>query len=135
MEYSPIVFLSYSTENLLPMTGIIILHTDSNQIKTICQIKINTSALEWILSDSEWIFLRENSLWIVKIHSELESEGIDLIWQMVLISFNWQDSCAQLILKDCNRDALAGMNALMFCWHWNLQSLVQNQTDHDEVSS
>jgi hypothetical protein len=42
----------------------------------------------------------------MKIHSE--SEGIDLIWQMVSISFNWitrQDSCAQLILEDCNISA------------------------------
>jgi hypothetical protein len=81
-----------------PSKWLEILHTELKPIKT-TQIKnlksiqsafshfrANFQARKFTLNLREWIF----------------------IWQMVLFGFNWitrQDSCGQLILADCNRDA------------------------------
>jgi hypothetical protein len=65
MEYSPIVFLPCSTENLLPMTR------NPSQFKII----------------SGCIFSLSSKFSSEKIHPE--SEGIILICEMVLIGFNW----------------------------------------------
>jgi hypothetical protein len=52
--------------------------TELKPIKTICQIKINTSDLGLIFSDSEWIFLRENSLCMQENSLSIWGNGFNL---------------------------------------------------------